>query len=189
MCSAILVLPSFPSPSYPHTSPSCTESFSSPLMLNNAMEKPAAALEHSVSTSELEHQGLARGRIRYAPDVDGHLRSSSRRSRSRDSLSIGPARRSIDPALVLPPQFRTLSFGIEDQKRQIFAKGEKRQKENAKPTEIGFEDIDYHKASPEELFARFSTSRATGLSTEQASQQLKAVRSQCAIPAAVTMAA
>ena len=81
----------------------------------------------------------------------------------------------MDPALVLPPQFRTLSFGIEDSKRRSFAKDEKKDEKKSKPEEIGFNNIDYHTASIDELFARFSSSRSTGLSGSQAAQKLKTI--------------
>lgn len=89
----------------------------------------------------------------------------------------GSVRRSVDPALVLPPQFRTLSFGIEDSKKRQFAEGDKRKTKTdpAKLTEIRFSDIDYHKASVNELFQRFSSTPGSGLTTFQALQQLKAV--------------
>lgn len=60
------------------------------------------------STVDVEQQ---RGRIQYAAEVgrrETRLRSMSGRRSSMDSLSIRPARRSIDPSLVLPPTYRTL---------------------------------------------------------------------------------
>lgn len=99
-------------------------------------------------------------------------------------VPIGPARRSVDPALVLPPQFRTLSFGIEDSKREEFAKDKEKPKDKAQAAEIQFGDIDYHKASTEELFKRFSCSRTTGLTSDQVSQQLKTVGANLPSPPA-----
>ena len=52
-----------------------------------------------------------RGRIQYAAEVGRRetlRRSMSGRRGSMDSMSIRPARRSIDPSLVLPPTYRTL---------------------------------------------------------------------------------
>ena len=66
------------------------------------MEKVVKTGETDVDSVDVEQQ---RGRIQYAAEVgrrETRLRSMSRRS-SMDSLSIRPARRSIDPSLVLPP--------------------------------------------------------------------------------------
>jgi sodium/potassium-transporting ATPase subunit alpha len=90
-------------------------------------------------------------------------------------MSIHSARRSVDPALALPPQFRTLSFGIEDSKRRSFAKDEKPEKTKAKQAEIEFNEIDYHKVNVDELLSRFSSSRGNGLSSSQAAQKLKTI--------------
>ena len=134
-------------------------------------------------SSELERQMTPAGRITYAPDVedrgrgqraDGVAAGGLRRSRSRDSLSIhSTRRRSVDPALVLPPQFRTLSFGIEEGKRRVPTKQEKKGK--ASPAEIEFSDVDYHTTPVPELLTRFECSRPTGLTAARAAQQLKTV--------------
>jgi len=73
------------------------------------MEKVVKTGETDVdSTVDVEQQ---RGRITYAAEVgrrEGLRRSMSGRRGSMDSMSIRPARRSIDPSLVLPPTYRTL---------------------------------------------------------------------------------
>ena len=72
------------------------------------MEKPVKIGEIDLESVDVEQQ---RGRIHYAAEVGRHesrLRSRSGRRSSMDSMSIRPARRSIDPALALPPQYRTL---------------------------------------------------------------------------------
>lgn len=132
--------------------------------------------------SALERQALLRDRIAYAPDIrDGERRESRldrRRSLSRDSMSIRSARRSIDPSIALPPQFRTLSFNIEEGRRQAAIEDERKQREKTaktKPAEIEFGDLDYHTAPVDELFSRYHSSRGTGLTTTQATQQLAAV--------------
>jgi hypothetical protein len=64
--------------------------------------------ETDVDSIDVEQQ---RGRIHYGPNVgrrETGLRSMSGRRSSMDSLSIRPARRSIDPSLILPPQYRTM---------------------------------------------------------------------------------
>jgi sodium/potassium-transporting ATPase subunit alpha len=72
------------------------------------MEKVAKTGEMDVDSVDIEQQ---RGRIQYAEGVGRRetlRRSMSGRRPSMDSLSIRPARRSIDPSLVLPPTYRTL---------------------------------------------------------------------------------
>lgn len=73
------------------------------------MEKVVKTGETDVdSTVDVEQQ---RGRIHYAAEVGRRetlRRSMSGRRGSMDSMSIRPARRSIDPSLVLPPTYRTL---------------------------------------------------------------------------------
>ncbi len=147
------------------------------------MDEPPEPLKGSAREADLERQ-VTRGRITYAPEVEARIerrlafcgiQHSRARSRSRDSISIHPSRRSVDPALALPPQFRTLSFGIEDSKRGNFAKNEKPKKTKAQQAEIDFNDLDYHIASVDELLSRFSTSRGTGLTSAQAADQLKTV--------------
>lgn len=72
------------------------------------MEKEVKTGEIDVASVDVEQQ---RGRIQYAAEVGRRetlRRSMSGRRSSMDSLSIRPARRSIDPSLVLPPTYRTL---------------------------------------------------------------------------------
>ncbi|KAK6415996.1 hypothetical protein LTR95_017517, partial [Oleoguttula sp. CCFEE 5521] len=82
------------------------------------MEKPTFASDDQTMGSDLE-RGQTRG-VQYADDVDGRRMrrastspSRSRRRGSMDSLWIRQARRSVDPALVLPPQYRTISKAAE----------------------------------------------------------------------------
>jgi hypothetical protein len=81
----------------------------SPASCHQAMEKVVKTGETDVdSTVDVEQQ---RGRITYATEVGRRetlRRSMSGRRGSMDSMSIRPARRSIDPSLVLPPTYRTL---------------------------------------------------------------------------------
>ncbi|KAK5125068.1 hypothetical protein LTR85_001259 [Meristemomyces frigidus] len=142
--------------------------------IDRAASPGEPAISADVDGGHLERQG----RVTYAPDVVDReafgYRSSRRRSPSRDSMSIHSARRSIDPSIVLPPQFRTLSFGIEESKRQVFQEKYHQKKDGKKPAAIEFGDMDYHTVSVEEIFTRVQSSRATGLTNAQAAQKLKA---------------
>jgi sodium/potassium-transporting ATPase subunit alpha len=74
------------------------------------MEKVVKTGETDVESIDVDVE-KQRGRIQYAAEVGRRetlRRSMSGRRSSMDSLSIRPARRSIDPSLVLPPTYRTL---------------------------------------------------------------------------------
>ncbi|KAH9845047.1 PMR1-Ca++-transporting P-type ATPase located in Golgi [Teratosphaeria destructans] len=152
------------------------------------MEKAAidATDERKLSvSSDLEHVASPRGRITYADDVEQLPRRRTsrevriRRSHSReDSLSIRLARRgSVDPALILPPTYRTISFDIEEGKRRAekAVKHEEAKKSKAKPGAIEFGGLDYHTANPDELFTRFDTDRTLGLRNAQVADLIKTV--------------
>ncbi|KAI5362254.1 Putative P-type ATPase, HAD superfamily, P-type ATPase, transmembrane domain superfamily [Septoria linicola] len=162
-------------------------------MEESGMHLPKA---HTIAAGELERvTSNDRGRITYATDVRPRRTSTERlergrggshaRSRSRDSsMSIRTTRRSIDPSIVLPPQFRILSFGIEESKRRSFAKHEapskftkskSKNKSKKQATQIELGSIDYHKATPADLLQRYGSSHSTGLSGSAVSQQLKTV--------------
>ncbi|GIZ44915.1 hypothetical protein CKM354_000809900 [Cercospora kikuchii] len=158
--------------------------------------EPKLPMANTFTAGELERPLTAdRGRITYADDVRirrtsttqqhfdrsrGGSRGGSRvRSRSRDSsISIRTNRRSIDPSIALPPQFRTLSFGIEEDKRRLSlanAAQKKKPKTKKQAAQIEIGDIDYHKCPPDELLRRLDTSRGAGLSSPDAAQKLKTV--------------
>lgn len=93
-------------------------------------------------------------------------------------MSIRTTRRSIDPSIILPPQFRTLSFGIEESRRKSFVKDEalsRKPKNKKDAAQLEFGNIDYHRASPQNLLQRYGSSRSGGLTSSSAAQQLKAV--------------
>lgn len=118
----------------------------------------------SKPVDELRAQTAPPDRITYALDNDEHkgrnfssnfgILRDRRRSLSRDSMSIRSARRRIDPGVTLPPQFRTLSFGINEGKKRAasFGTDANMKKESATVAEIEFSDIDYHVVSVWTLF-------------------------------------
>lgn len=84
----------------------------------------------------------------------------------------------------MPPQFRTISFGIEDSKRDGFIgkkpakkaeKSAKKGKGGKDAAEIDFADINYHTSSVEDLLARFRTSIQSGITNGAATQRLREV--------------
>lgn len=148
---------------------------------------------YTVATSELERiTSNDRGRVTYAADVRVRRTSTGRlergrggshaRSRSRDSsMSIRTNRRSLDPSIILPPQFRTLSFGIEESKRESLVPRKNKKAAAARPkskkqaAQAEVEDSDYHKVTRESLLQRFASSRLNGLTSSAVAQQLKTV--------------
>ena len=158
------------------------------------MDSAASPKNETVTVDEAERPATpTRGRITYASDVGRRRTSMSGverghgRSRSRDSsMSIRPASRQVDPSIALPPMYRTVSFGIDDRRRSLALeekrvnekkakKESKTPKKGPKAAEIEFDNIDYHTASVDELLARYSSSRAAGLSAAEAAQKLKTV--------------
>lgn len=92
----------------PLLSPLILVHFQSPPSQRNMEKTGIETGETDVDSIDIEQN---RGRIHYAANVgrrETRLRSMSGRRSSMDSLSIRPARRSIDPSLILPPQYRTM---------------------------------------------------------------------------------
>ena len=96
----------------------------------------------------------------------------------------------VEPGLVLPPQFRTVSFGIDERRRSLAldAADEKRaalsakkqkkgSKSGSKAAEIELGNVDYHIASIDSLMSRLETSRNAGLSSAAVAQKIKTIGS------------
>ncbi|TKA69578.1 hypothetical protein B0A49_04495, partial [Cryomyces minteri] len=115
------------------------------------------------------------GRIQYAEDVE-HAPSRSRtyaRRNSEHSMSIRTLsrQRTVDPSLVLPVLYRTLSFNIEESRsRELRARDEPAK---SKETGADFANADWHTISIDEVLRRLSTSLQQGLSGDQAARKLK----------------
>ncbi|EMC92318.1 hypothetical protein BAUCODRAFT_38353 [Baudoinia panamericana UAMH 10762] len=104
---------------------------------------------------------------------------SNRRPRSRDSsISIHRVNSTVDPSLALPPQYRTVSYGVEERQRREQSKREvasSRRKPQSTPAETAYANIDYHKLSVNDLFTRLGSSSKQGLTSSAAGQQVKTV--------------
>jgi sodium/potassium-transporting ATPase subunit alpha len=109
---------------------------------------------------------------------------SLQRSNSQISIHSAQSRRgSIDPASVLPIQYRTISFQI-DASQEKDTEEAKRAKDSAAKgrqsveysinlltaTELG--NLDWHVISTNEIYNRLSSSPSQGLSSEQAKRRL-----------------
>ncbi|KAF2499010.1 calcium ATPase [Lophium mytilinum] len=110
--------------------------------------------------------------VRYAEDVDSRpTRARARRDSNDDGMSIRSIsrRRIVEPGVVLPTAYRTLSINIEDSKSlDVKEPKHSKTKENA-----SVEDLDWHIISTEEAARRLSTSTKNGLSNDQVARRLK----------------
>lgn len=92
-------------------------------------------------------------RIQYAEDVETGPRTRRARRDSTDSLSIRSmrsfSRQRIEPGSMLPIEYRTVSYNIEESITRQASVVEKIQKadkvEKADKTAIEFTDLDWHK--------------------------------------------
>ncbi|KAH0310243.1 cation-transporting ATPase pacL, partial [Aureobasidium melanogenum] len=115
--------------------------------------------------------------ITYADDVDVEARPRTgarvTRRMSTDSMSIRSMsrQRSVDPSLVLPPAFRTMSFDVEQSK----ARNDAPVKGAPKGAQNDFSTYDLHTIPIEEVFQRFSSSPTSGLGIDQAMVLLRDV--------------
>ncbi|KAI5800828.1 hypothetical protein FPQ18DRAFT_253093 [Pyronema domesticum] len=118
-------------------------------------------------------QGAGRdGRIRYADGAEVQPRrgrSTLARRPSNSSMSIRSIsrHRSIDPGVVLPIQYRTLSINLEEGKRRLSKEGSKSAEHDGKV------DLDWHKIPVDEVYSRLSSSPLQGLSQAQHARKLK----------------
>ncbi|KAI9829584.1 MAG: hypothetical protein M1819_006089 [Sarea resinae] len=119
-----------------------------------------------------EDLDLSKGppRIHYDEDVEaGPSRRTTRRaSGDTESIHSLSRRRSVDPAIALPIQYRTISFNVEETKTRGLKGASKSDK-----TTVEISDLDWHRISVEELYQRLATSPTQGLSAEQVSRRLK----------------
>ncbi|OJD35701.1 h k atpase alpha [Diplodia corticola] len=126
----------------------------------------------------------APNRIRYADDVEALRRRSLRRRASNASdlstrTSRSFARREVEPAVVLPIEFRTLSFNVEQTQAKAVEDLELKEKEKAKSpkkkldAEFDYATVDWHKLTVHDLCIRLSTSLQHGLSADVAARKLK----------------
>lgn len=116
-----------------------------------------------------------RTRIQYADDVETGRRPRPARRDSTDSLSIRSmrslSRQRVEPASVLPIQYRTVSFHISESKSKPVPVVKKI--DNADKAAIEFSDLDWHLIPVNEVYTRLSTSPQQGLSDWKVQQCLK----------------
>ncbi|KAK5054526.1 hypothetical protein LTR84_001417 [Exophiala bonariae] len=147
------------------------------------LEKDAAAIEQSQQDDDdIPPAVAAKRRIRYFDDEEenpkgggpssGEMGHPLRRTNSTYSVhslsSVRSGRRAIDPAIVLPVQYRTLSYTISFQREQDAVKAKDAREKTAvgksSNTKSNVGSLDWHTISQEEICQRLQTSTSTGLS-------------------------
>ncbi|KAL3425042.1 Na,H/K antiporter P-type ATPase [Phlyctema vagabunda] len=104
-------------------------------------------------------------------DVEAGIRPRTQLHRSNSNISINShhsRREIIDPSSALPIQYRTVSFQISESKDKNVVEIQKAKTDAAKE----LADLDWHTATPEEIYTRLSTSLVRGLSSEQVKRRL-----------------
>ncbi|KJK83981.1 Sodium/potassium-transporting ATPase subunit [Metarhizium anisopliae BRIP 53293] len=128
-------------------------------------------------SSENPEDSHVADRIRWRDEEEGHDRQRSRsrpglrRASSTDSLAIRSVhgRTTVDPAVTLPIQYRTVSFQIEE------SKGKERA-ELIRASEVAakdLSDLQWHTITATEVADRLVTSSTDGLSETQAKRRLE----------------
>ncbi|KAH7030773.1 uncharacterized protein B0I36DRAFT_373954 [Microdochium trichocladiopsis] len=94
-----------------------------------------------------------------------------RRTRSNSSMSIRSvrSRREVDPAVALPIQYRTVSFGIEQTK----AKDEAPLAKAKDATTAELSSLEWHTITTDEALRRLSSTPNQGLSDDQVARKFK----------------
>ncbi|KAI1262637.1 hypothetical protein F5Y18DRAFT_396864 [Xylariaceae sp. FL1019] len=95
-----------------------------------------------------------------------------RRHGSTGSMSIRSmhSRREVDPAVVLPIQYRTLSYSISEAKQVQDFKTAEKSKDTATKD---FSDLEWHTITTDEAIRRLTTSVQEGLSESQVARRMK----------------
>ncbi|KAF3904053.1 hypothetical protein ABW20_dc0103103 [Dactylellina cionopaga] len=128
-------------------------------------EKLAAARRINFAESEVEGGSSGTG---LGP---GRLSTSSHISSTGGSIR---GRRSVDPSVALPIQYRTVSTAVDDTRVEYTHPPKvARQDKKGKKTAVEISEVDHHTISLNEMLRRFATSIEQGLSTEQAQRRLK----------------
>ncbi|KAF2399720.1 calcium ATPase [Trichodelitschia bisporula] len=120
-------------------------------------------------------QFQSRAHVQYAGDVEVAPRGSRQRRSSRashDSVSVRSLSRGrvqVDPSVVLPIQYRTLSFNVTE--------AQSKAPDTESKSDVGvsaeFASLDWHHIPVAEVYTRLSASPSHGLSKEQSARKLQ----------------
>ncbi|KIE01664.1 ATPase, P-type, transmembrane domain protein, partial [Metarhizium majus ARSEF 297] len=132
-------------------------------------------------SSEKPEDSHVADRIRWRDEEEGHDRQRSRsrpglrRASSTDSLAIRSVhgRTTVDPAVTLPIQYRTVSFQIEESKGKERAELIRASEVAAKGVTTDLSDLQWHTITATEVAERLVTSSTDGLSETQAERRLE----------------
>ncbi|EPS43128.1 hypothetical protein H072_2880 [Dactylellina haptotyla CBS 200.50] len=145
------------------------------------MSAPRRTFDSERADDEIDEKLAASRRINFAEnEVEGE--SSGHDAQERQSLSVTRVstsgsirgRRSVDPAILLPIQYRSVSVAVDDT-RSPFTEPLKvpRSDKKGKKTAAEIADTDYHTISLNELLRRLSTSVEHGLPSDEVQKRLK----------------
>ncbi|KAF3931111.1 hypothetical protein ABW20_dc0107790 [Dactylellina cionopaga] len=128
---------------------------------------------------ELDEKLAVSRRINFIDEGEGESsndalgRRHSTLSRVSTSGSVR-ARRSIDPGVAIPIQYRSVSVAVDDTRVDYKATPKVAKKDKkGKKTAVEIAESDYHTVSLDELIRRFSSSVEQGLNADQVQRRLK----------------
>lgn len=133
-----------------------------------ATEPDIEAAKSGIVIDETRASIAEKRRIRYADDDIYPVRSRLQHHGSTQSLKStysASRRRSIDPSVALPIQYRTLSFNIEDGQNRPELKKQKRPEKHHATDELA--DSEWHTLSEQEICKKLITDPSFGLSEDQ----------------------
>lgn len=132
------------------------------------MQDDIEAAKSGIVVDDVETRIAEKRRIHYADDEIYPVRSHIQRRNSTQSLKStysANGRRSIDPSVALPIQYRTLSYNIEDSQKRPEPRPEKGVNKGTITDELA--DIEWHIISEQEICKKLITDASFGLSEEQ----------------------
>ncbi|KAK6497774.1 hypothetical protein TWF481_012176 [Arthrobotrys musiformis] len=131
--------------------------------------------ESERASEDIDEEKLAAARRIYFSEAE----SSGQGSRlgpqlSNISLTGSIGRRSVDPSVALPIEYRSVSVAVDDTRQEYHLPQKVARKDKkGKKTAAEIAESDSHTISNNELLRRFSTSIEQGLSTDQVHRKLK----------------
>ncbi|KAF3927124.1 hypothetical protein AA313_de0209440 [Arthrobotrys entomopaga] len=142
------------------------------------MSAPRRSPDAERGSDEFDEKLAASRRINFGdeddvPEMSGRRRSNVDLSRVSTTGSVR-GRRSIDPAIALPIQYRSVSVAVDDTRiaYEVPPKVARKDKKG-KRTAIEIAESDFHTISLSELLRRLSTTTDQGLTANQVQRRLK----------------
>ncbi|KAK6529795.1 hypothetical protein TWF281_008954 [Arthrobotrys megalospora] len=139
------------------------------------MSTPRRTFDSERGSEEIDEEKLAATRRINFSEAESSSHGARLRPTTSNISSTGSIRRrSVDPAVALPIEYRSVSVAVDDT-RQEYQLPQKvaRKDKKGKKTAAEIAESDSHTISTNELLRRFSTSVEQGLSTDQVHRKLK----------------